>query len=381
LKNHLLYFSPSAAGGLADYAHEQANALAGAEVTVEMLTTAQYAPRANCRYQVRPVLTGISNRHQSGLARKISWMDCLFKNFRTLNREIKNGDFKTVLMGSYSEYLAPFWAGQFRALARTKVKFGAVVHDPVRDFVVGPRWWHRHSIAEAYSFLSEAFVHEDIQLDTVRPVPALRTTVIPHGPFRFPEPTDSHGKVREKMSIPDKAFVMLSFGHIRDGKNLDLVIRTLSDLPDIYLVVAGKEQSSAQKPICYYQNLARTLGVQERCRWVHGHVPENEIGNLFIGADLILLTYSENFRSASGVLNTAVRYRKPCLASSGVGNLRSMVEGYALGWFVEPDDISALKTGIETAMRQRIDPRWDVYEAENSWERNAQLVKEKMFQE
>jgi glycosyltransferase involved in cell wall biosynthesis len=375
----LLYFSPSSVGGLADYAHEQANALVESGVAVTMLTTAQCPPCADCRYEVRGVLNDPSSSQQSRLARKISWLKCLFKNFRTLSQEIENGKFEAVLWGSYSEYLAPLWAGQFRKLAQAGVKFGSIIHDPVRDFAVGPQWWHRRSIADAYSFLREAFVHEEIQLDTVRPMPSLRTTVIPHGPFCFSDPTESREQVRKKHSIPDNAFVLLSFGHIRDGKNLDLAIRALREFPSAWLLVAGKEQSSSQKPVAYYQELARTMGVQERCRWIHGHLPQNEIGNLFIGSDLILLTYSKNFRSASGVLNTAVRYRKPCVASSGGGNLQSVVERYHLGWFVAPDDPEALKKGVAAAMRGQPDSRWDAYVAENSWQRNAQLVKERMF--
>ena len=375
----LLYFSPSSVGGLADYAHEQANALVESGVTVTMLTTSQRPSRADCRYEVRATLTDPSGGQQSKLARKISWMKSLFKNFRALSNEIESGKFEAVLWGSYSEYLAPLWAGQFRKLAQSGVKFGSVVHDPVRDFVVGPQWWHRRSIADAYSFLREAFVHEEIQLDTVRPMPSLRTTVIPHGPFRFSDPTESREQMRKKHSIPDNAFVLLSFGHIRDGKNLDLTIRALSEFPSAWLLVAGKEQSSSQKPIAYYQELTRAMGVQERCRWIHGHVPQNEIGNLFVGSDLILLTYSKDFRSASGVLNTAVRYRKPCVASSGGGNLQSVVERYHLGWFVAPDDSDALKKGIAAAIPGQIDSRWDAYEAENSWQRNPQLVKERMF--
>ena len=82
---------------------------------------------------------------------------------------------------------------------------------------------------------------------------------------------------------------------------------------------------------------------------------------------------------ASGVLNAAVTYRKPCVASSGGGNLRSVVEGYKLGWFVAPDDLAALKAGIVAATQDAIHPRWDAYESENSWEHNALLVKERMF--
>ena len=345
-----------------------------------MLTTAQRPPRSNCHYQIRPTLTDGASRQTTRLARKLSWAKCLFGNFRSLREEIKNGGYNRVLLESYSEYLAPFWAGQFRSLARAGVKFGAIVHDPVRDYMVGPPWWHRRSIAAAYSFLREAFVHEEIRLDTVRPMPALHTTVIPHGPYQFPKAGESRGQMRKKWSIPEDAFVLLSFGHIRDGKNLDLAIQALRGLPRVFLVVAGKEQSSAQKPVSYYQELAQSLGVQQQCRWSHGHVPESEVGNLFAAADLVLLTYGKDFRSASGVLNAAANYRRPCLASSGSGNLRSVVERYSLGWFIEPDNSFAVKAGIETAMHEQLNPRWDAYESDNSWRLNAQLVKNRMFE-
>ena len=375
----LIYFTSSSYGGLADYAHEQANALVQLGVDVEMLTTAQYRQRADCRYKIRAVLVDSTHRTRSGLAQRVSWVSCILKNVRTLNREILQGEYTAVLMGAYSEYLAPLWSRQLRCRARDGVVFGAIIHDPVRDFVVGPYWWHRRSVAAAYSFLREAFVHEEIQLDTVRSMPSLRTTVIPHGPYSFPEPTESRKQIRKKLAIPDDAFVALSFGHIRDGKNLDLVIQAMADVPEVYLVVAGKEQSSAQKPISYYQELAKKYSVASRCQWIHKHVPATEVGNLFIAADLVLLTYSRDFRSASGVLNAAISFRKPCVASSGGGNLCSVVERYNLGWFVEPDSLPALKAGIATAVQEMIDPRWEAYESENSWGRNAQLVNEKMF--
>ena len=84
---------------------------------------------------------------------------------------------------------------------------------------------------------------------------------------------------------------MLSFGHIRDGKNLDLAIRAMADYPSLYLIVAGKEQSSGQKPLSYYQNIARLLNVDDRCRWLYGYVPEENVGKLFLASDLVLLTY------------------------------------------------------------------------------------------
>jgi hypothetical protein len=102
-------------------------------------------------------------------------------NIKKLVHTIKHYSFQFVLFGSYSEYLAPLWAGSLRSLAKQGVIFGAIVHDPVRNFVLGPLWWHHWSIASGYSFLREAFVHEAIELDTVHSMPQLHTTVIPHG--------------------------------------------------------------------------------------------------------------------------------------------------------------------------------------------------------
>jgi glycosyltransferase involved in cell wall biosynthesis len=257
--------------------------------------------------------------------------------------------------------------------------FGSIVHDPVRDYQIGPDWWHRRSVAAGYSFLREAFVHEAVELQTVKPMPMLRITTIPHGPYEFPLPSKTREQFRAELKLPARASVVLSFGHVRDSKNLDLVIRALASLPSTYLLVAGQEQSSGQKPLAYYQAIAQQLGIGDRCRWLHGFIPASEVGNLFEASDMILLTYSRNFRSASGVLNTAVRYRKPCLASGGRSNLLSAVEQYNLGWCLEPDDQMALTDALKRALRESITPGWDAYEAEYSWKRNAAIVCDRMF--
>ena len=173
-----------------------------------------------------------------------------------------------------------FGPPKYRELAYRGVVFGAIVHDPVRDFVVGPISWHHWSVACGYSFLREAFVHEPIKLDTAWQMPQLRTTVIPHGVYDFPPATETRDVARARLGLPIEARVMLSFGHIRDGKNLDLVLRAMRNFPDLYVVVAGEMQSSSHKPAEYYQDLARELGVADRCRWQAGYVPRPEVGNL-----------------------------------------------------------------------------------------------------
>src|SRR5947208_8078444 len=242
----LLYFCPVGRGGMADYARQQANAISELGVTVDLLTVPGFNEGQHPRFNRLPRLKErhATNEALSRVRRRITAARTILHNFKVLSKTISAGGYNHVLLGSFSEYLAPLWSGQFRRFVRSGVIFGAIVHDPVRDFELGPTWWHRLSIACAYSFLREAFVHEAIELDTIRNMPGLRTTVIPHGPYRFQKSTDTRDQARSKWKLPAEAKVMLSFGHIRDGKNLDLAIRAMADFPSLYLIVAGKEQSS-----------------------------------------------------------------------------------------------------------------------------------------
>lgn len=371
----LVYYSPSSYGGLADYAHKQANALVQSGVEVYFLCTHNYPVERGESYQVIPVLQEMKpgRKNLSRLSKVFHYCKVTLFNYRQLATYIEAHNIQAVLLGSYEEYLAPIWSGQFRNLARTGVVFGAIIHDPVRDFILGPRWWHRWSIASAYSFLREAFVHETIKLNTVRPMP-LRTTVIPHGPYHFSDPGTTREQLRLEMKIPESAIVLLSFGHIRDEKNLDLALKAIADFPNIYLIVAGAPSSSTQRTLSFYQNLAEDLKISDRCRWEIGFVPADQVADLFNASDIVLLTYSAHFRSASGVLNTAVAYRRPCIASAGMSNLRSMVLKYNLGIFVEPDNWEAIRDGIQLMLGGIGEIKWEDYERDNCWSKNAEII-------
>ncbi len=377
----ILYYSPAAHGGIADYAHEQANALADLGTEVTLLCTPRYVRGRGEKYAIAADLKDAGS-FLAGAPRwlkRVDYVRATLRNFKTLARQIKASGSNYVLLGSYQEYLAPLWAPEFKKLAARGVVFGAILHDPVRDYVVGPRGWHRWSVAEGYSFLREAFVHEPIQLDTVRPVPGLRTTVIPMGPFRQTASRRTREEMRRSLDLPGDAPVLLAFGHIHPNrKNLDLIIHSLKHHPSVYLVVAGSDESTGQKVVEAYKKLAADLGVADRCRWHIDYIPNECAGDYFVAADLVALVYKGMFRSASAVLNVAAVYRKPCIASSGAGNLRSVVEKYRLGVWVEPDNLDTLVSGIRRCLDSGTVPDWDRYLAENSWETNAAAVIEKM---
>lgn len=374
----LLYYSPSSYGGIADYAHEQANALVSLGIEVDFLCTQAYPARPAAKYNRLAELEEIKSENFSAsrLEKAQRYVSVTLNNYNKLSKVIKQKEHKYVLLGSYSEYLAPLWAGQLRRLANKGVVFGAVVHDPVRDFVLGPRWWHEWSISQAYSFIRDVFVHEPIDLKTGLRIDSIRKTTIPLGVYSFPEADQSRADVRERYQLPDTASVMLAFGHIRDSKNLDLLLHAMTHFPSLYLVVAGKEQSFGQKPASFYQKLATSLNVADRCRWDIKFVSELEVANLFMASDVAVITYSEKFRSASSVLSVASNYRKMCLASSGEGSLKSTVTTYGLGVWTQPDSCSAIVAGLKKLLNSPPTPQWDRYFKENSWEQNARLVAE-----
>ena len=378
---NLLYFAPEDRGGLADYGREQANALQACGVNVTLLTPAipsGEAIQVSCH---RSVLGTAPNRAAcpSKLSRRVKSARTILRNMNALTKEARVGKFRHILFAGYFEYLAPLWAPRLKRLAGIGVVFGSVVHDPLRDFVVGPLLWHRWSTACGYSFLRDAFVHEPIVLPTVRPQPQLRTTVIPHGPYRFSAATVNRKLMRERLQIPQAAHVLLAFGHLRDSKNLHLALEAMQRRPEFYLLVAGRELGATQKTAAYYQQRARDLGVAARCRWDIRDIPSDEVGNLFEATDLVLLTYNAAFSSASGVLNIACHFRKPCLASGGKSNLRTVLESYSLGYWVEPDSFLSIAAGLKRWLHERPCPDWTTYEQENSWSKNAEIVANRLF--
>jgi len=371
----LLYYAPVTYGGLLIYAQEQADALAGLGIKVDVLCPPGFKKRPGDRYNVKPLLNNPKTGAEgSRLLRIPRFYRQLTGNLRILRREIEKGSYRHVFSVSYAEYFAPLWAGSFRRLARRGITFGSMVQEPVRNFRVGPDWWHRWSVASAYSYLRCAFVHEDMPLDTGRPMPNLKVGVVPMAAHAYPDPGLPRDEVRRRLGIPHDAIVLFSFGHIRDNKNLDYAVMALRDFPEARLLVAGSRSASSQRPESYYVELAERIGVADRCIWFFDYVSEEDAANYFEASDLIMLAYGSSFRSASGVLNVAARYRKPCIASAGEGSLKTVVNKYELGVWVEPDDPAAVSSGISKWIAERTQPFWEDYNRDNSWQRNAEVV-------
>ena len=370
----LLYHCSESFGGLAEYSRHQAKALAEAP-NVEVLWHAPESVRAPERVRpLHPLRIPERELGRSKPRRAVDFAVDTLSPYEQLRNEIKRTRPDAVLLSAWSEYFAPLWAPKLRRWQRQGIRFGAVIHDPVRDYVRGPLWWHRYSIYQAYSFLDVAFTHDATPLDTCGGSASLKTVQVPHGPYPVPLGDTSKAELRRQLGIPETAHVLLSFGHIRDGKNLDQIVAALRSLPSAHLLVAGREQSAGQKPASYYQDLASKLGVAERCYWHTSYIPNEEVWKFFRASDLLLLTYSQDFRSASGVLNVNAQFGLPVLASAGAGPLLDAVEEYQLGLILRNPDSASIVQAVPEALRVKCE--WQRFAEENSWRINAERVVE-----
>ena len=370
----LLCHCPAAKGGLFEYSQHQAAAIAQLPA-VEVLWHAPKAADIPGKLHALPLIrTPERAPGQGKLRRAVNFAVDTLLPYEELAREIKRTRPDAVLLSAWSEYFAPLWAPRLRGWQKRGVRFGAVIHDPVRDYVRGPLWWHRYSIREAYSFLDVAFTHDATSLDTCGGSTSLKTVQLPHGPYPVPLGEASKTELRRQFGIPETAHVLLSFGHIRDGKNLDQIIAALASLPSAHLLVAGREQSASQKPTAYYQDLASRLAVADRCHWHIDYIPNDEVWKYFQASDLLLLTYSQDFRSASGVLNVNAQFGLPVLASAGAGPLLDAVKEYQLGSILRNPDATSIAQAVPQALG--VKGEWQRFSEENSWRINAERVVE-----
>lgn len=371
----VLIFSSSASGGIAEHTYYQAKALEKAGVKVVCLAPPSFLEGRKTQFQMLPCLPD-PVKGPAGLVKKIRMAWRIISSQYILAYQVIRQRPDLVLLDTYLEYLAPFWINPHVLLSRIfKVRYAANLHDPIRSYVIGPKWWHKHSVWLAYQPLDFVLVHHELADRSVVPE-RVKVIVAPHGLYDVNLGDYDPRNVREEWGIKPEQKVFLSFGYVRDGKNLDLAIRALVVVPKAVLVVAGTVASTKDKTFQDYKYLAHQLGVADRCRFFEGYLRDEELGLYFAGTDFVLLTYSSDFHSQSGVLNLAAKARKPVLASASASPMIAAVTRYHLGVAVKPDFMDAIIEGMKKLVESEVSPEWEGYEASASWDINARRVLE-----
>ncbi|WP_295633322.1 glycosyltransferase [Novosphingobium sp.] len=351
LPKSVLVFAPSSFGGIAEHTRFQAAELARRGVIVTMLTRVDSTqiPPAGTYRQLRVLPADHAGR---GLGR-VKQVLAATAGYYLLALWVLRLRPDLVLLEANSEYFAPLWAWPHLLLSRlVRVPYLANFHDPHRARHFGPAWLHAWSVSLANAVLWGGLIHGTPPPEAGLPA-RLKLMIAPIGHFDRTEGGHATFDLRERLGIDGQAFVLLAFGHLADRKNLDLLITALADVADVQLVIAGEATSGSQRPAQFYRDLAERTGVGSRVHFVTSFIADHDIPAYFRAADAVALTYNREFVSQSGVLQHAVDWSKPILASSGPGPLRETVVRHRLGVFVEPDDSGALADGLRRLLRDR----------------------------
>jgi glycosyltransferase involved in cell wall biosynthesis len=146
--------------------------------------------------------------------------------------------------------------------------------------------------------------------------------VVPHGHYRGEYPVDADIDARGELNIPSGAKVFLSFGQIRDYKNIPTLIRVFRRTKDkdMVLCIAGRPN-----PQSLSEELQREAAGDSRIRLHMQTIPKERVQFLFRAADLVVLPYRDILNSGSALL--ALSFNRPILvpARGAMGELQASV--------------------------------------------------------
>jgi glycosyltransferase involved in cell wall biosynthesis len=128
---------------------------------------------------------------------------------------------------------------------------------------------------------------------------------------------------------------LLFFGMVRPYKGLDVLLRSLAEIDDVSLTVAGEFWGGVDET----RALISSLGLEDRVELRPGYVPADEVPGLFAGADALVLPY----RTATASQNVFMAYEHgvPVIATRA-GTLADHVRDGIDGLLCEPDDVASL---------------------------------------
>lgn len=177
---------------------------------------------------------------------------------------------------------------------------------------------------------------------------------------------------REKLKIPVDKKVILFFGFIRDYKGLDLLIESMKDLNDEYLLlIAGEAYGSFKK----YDELIEKSGVKNRINLQVRYIPENEIPVFFSAADVCVLPYRT--ATQSGIVGIAYHFDLPVIVTN-VGGLAEMVEENKTGLIIDKANSGLISSSIKKYFSENSKTNFKShiteYKSLHSWQKLAEAI-------
>lgn len=207
------------------------------------------------------------------------------------------------------------WARFALALACLRATGGRLVYT-VHN--LDPHEWHHPRLDRWTERLMRAWAHavhvhdRQAQAEVARRWGRSDAMVVPHGNYIGAYPhTCSRREARERLGLPQEAFVFLALGGLRPYKGVEELLAAFRALEDqssrAWLVVAGHAHDPA-----YARQLAAAVADLRRARLVPEHIPDGEVQYYMAAADFAVFPYRRATTSGAAIL--ALSFGVPIVA-------------------------------------------------------------------
>ena len=209
------------------------------------------------------------------------------------------------------------------------------------------RPWERAMLRRAAAIIATSAPYRDSS-PALAPWSA-RTHVIPLGIPPLQQARDTGAMASspsEQLRRPDPFLHVLSVGRLSYFKGIDILLRAVAQVPELFLHVVGDGECRAA-----LESLARELGIESRVRFA-GRIDMDAAGTAalqaaYADADVFCLPSTDRAESFGIVLLEAMRARLPVIASAIPGSgVNFVVQPDVTGLLVPPGDVAALAAAL-----------------------------------
>jgi len=264
-------------------------------------------------------------------------------------------------------YWMPFFAAAFGKIAGMLKKEGVKIIGILHNVIAHEKRFGDVSLTKYFFNKCDGFLilNKSSEKDLLNLLPSAKYIVHPHPLYDHYGSKIDTAEARRKLNIPQDRKVILFFGFIRDYKGLDLLIESMKDLNDDYLLlIAGEVYGNFKK----YDELIDRLNLRDKIKLEVRYIPETEIPIFFSASDVCVLPY----RSAtqSGIIGIAYHFDLPVIVTS-VGGLAEIVEENKTGLIVNKASSvqlsQAIKKYFEERLKEKFIPNIKEYKTKHTW--------------
>ncbi len=268
-------------------------------------------------------------------------------------------------------YWMPFFAPAFGKIAGLLQKKGIKVIGLMHNVIAHEKRFGDEALTKYFFNKCDGFVllNKSSEKDLLELKPDAKYIIHSHPLYDHYGSRIAQDEAKEKLKIPLNKKVILFFGFIRDYKGLDLLIESMKDLDDEYLLlIAGEVYGDFRK----YDELIDSLGIRNKINLQVRYIPETEIPVFFSAADVCVLPYRT--ATQSGIVGIAYHFDLPVIVTN-VGGLAEMVDENKTGLIINqlnPEVItSRLIEYFNSNLKEHFTPFILEYKKEHSWQKLA----------